>query len=139
MACLSCETVPSGTSPSGESNIQPNPSRLRRSWSNLVLIAVIVWALTVVTTSVIPVSKLSITCVNYSNHDLLVRVWVDDCQDRATVLEPLESVSFSWDLTAGLHKYDILAHSPDILVMYYQSWTYFIVLPFNEKVITNEL
>ena len=92
----------------------------------------------VIATSVTTVSKLRITFVNYSPGDLLVRIYVDDFGERTAVLEPNESVSFSWNLTSWLHKYDIFAHSPDMLVSWFLTWKYIIILPFDEKVISNE-
>jgi len=92
----------------------------------------------VAATSLVPVSKLTTAMVNYSDQDLLFRVYVDDFGERAVVLEPNESLTFSWNLTGWLHKYDIFARSPNMLVSWYHTWTYIIILPFSEKVITNE-
>jgi len=91
-----------------------------------------------IATSVTTVSKLTITLVNYSDEDLLFRVYVDDFGERAVVLEPNESLTFSWNLTAWLHKFDIFAHPPGMLVSWFHTWTYIIVLPFSEKIISSE-
>jgi hypothetical protein len=106
----------------------------------VIVVAIVACVLTgfVIATSVTTVSKLRITFANYSLGDLLVRVYVDDLGERTAVLEPNESVSFSWNLTGWLHKYDIFAHSPDMLVSWFHTWTYIIILPFSEKVITDE-
>jgi len=46
-------------------------------------------------------------------------------------------VSFLWNLTGWLHRYDIFAHPTDMLVNWFHTWTYIIILPFSEKVMTN--
>jgi hypothetical protein len=86
-----------------------------------------------IATSVTTVSKLTITVVNYSDEDLLFRVYVDDFGERHDVLEPNESLTFLWNLTAWLHKYAIFAHPPGMLISWYPIWVHFIVLPFSEK------
>ena len=106
----------------------------------VIVVAIVACVFTgfVIATSVTTVSKLRITFVNHSASDLLVRIYVDDLGEQADVLKPNESVSFSWNLTGWLHKYDIFAHPPDMLVSWFHTWTYIIILPFSEKVITNE-
>jgi hypothetical protein len=108
----------------------------RRTVLIVVVVASVVIGV-VLAISLTPVSKLKITLVNLSNQELFVQVWVDNFGGRVTMLEPQESVLFSWDITGWpVHKYDIQAHDPDMLVSYFQLWTHIVVLPFTEKAIT---
>jgi hypothetical protein len=114
---------------------------LRRVMSrrNVLIVAIVASVLigVVVATSLAPVSKLKITLVNLSRQDLLVHVWVDKFEARHAILGPGEEVSFSWN-TAGwpVHKYDILAYPPNMLVFAVEDWRDIVVLPFTEKAIT---
>ena len=106
----------------------------------VIVVVIVVCILTgfVIATSVTTVSKLRITFVNYSSVEVIVRAYVDDLEVRTCILEPNQSLSFSWNLTGWLHKYDLFAHPTDKLVNWFHTWTYIIILPFTEKVINAE-
>lgn len=123
----------------GEIKVGEKGSLRRVNRRTITIIAIVVFVLAgfVVATSVMTVSKLRITLVNNSGDVLLFGVMIDEFnQGRSVTLGPLESVSFSWNITGWLHKYDIFAHDPNIIVTRAISWTYIIVLPFTEKVVT---
>ncbi len=104
------------------------------------MIVVVMLIAPVLAISMSEVSKLTITLVNSSDQDLRVRVWVDKFRDCSTILEPQESISFDWNITGWpIHRYDILWHPTDILVSYYPSWTYILVVPFTERTIALEV
>ena len=107
-----------------------------------------IWVLVVITivtgsilaTSVSKVSQLTIAVVNSSDQEVVVRIWVDDFDDRHTTLGPQEGILYCWDITGWpLHRYDILIHDADILVSYAVSWSYILVTPFTEKTMVFEV
>ena len=113
--------------------------RNRRILISVVIVTIVLLA-SVLAISTSEISKLTITLCNKSDRDLVVRVWVDEFEDEATLLGPHERVSFHWNVTGWpIHKYDILWHSPDVIVSYFQKWTYTLVVPFTERTITLEV
>jgi hypothetical protein len=129
--------------PAGGEKTKNVKERSRNGMSRRKVLTVAIVALSMIgfvaATFIVPVSKLTITVVNYSGEDIQYRVYVDDFEDRAIVLEPTESLTFSWKITGWLHRYDIIAYPASIKLPYWvHSWTNIIVLPFSEKVITNE-
>jgi hypothetical protein len=101
-----------------------------------IIIAIIACILTgsAVVVAFSPV-KVSFTIVNVSSDEITVSVFVDNHEHKFALLEPNESVSWTWDLMGVVHRYDIWIGSPLKEVFRMHSWTYVLVPPFCERVI----
>jgi hypothetical protein len=86
-------------------------------------------------TSAMTVSKLRIMVVNNADRDMLIDVHVVGQPRQTTVLEPSESVSYSWNVTGWLHSIAIAAVPAGLLINYILTYETIIILPFDETTI----
>lgn len=112
-------------------------SRLRSSERAFIAIAVVVVILLTSSIAVVSnstVSRLTITLTNNSDEDRRVRVWVDEFEDVGTLLGPWESISYHWNISGWpVHRYFVMSHDADSLIMFFIQWTHVVVFPFTER------
>jgi hypothetical protein len=105
---------------------------LGRRWKLIgVVLAISLTVSFLAATSILDVSTISMTVTNSGSHQVVLKVLLDDSQ-KGALLNPSESVTFVWSVTAWTHRYAVLAHEPEALVMWAPIWTHVLVLPFSE-------
>jgi len=120
-----------------EAKVGREGSHRRLNRRTIVIIVIVVCTLIgfIAATSAMTVSKLRIMVVNNADRDMLIDVHVVGQPRQTTVLEPSESVSYSWNVTGWLHSIAIAAVPAGLLINYILTYETIIILPFDETTI----